>query len=79
MRTLSQLLTDVQRGVRILHEWTFKGTRYRAYTIDDPECAGAVYIDRFEPLTKRWEQTSCLVEEDAALVLELAKLAGRKK
>ena len=68
---MNQLLSDVQRGVRILHEWTFKGTRYRAYTVADPECRESVYIDRYEPLTKRWEQTSCLVEEDAALVKEL--------
>lgn len=76
---MNQLSSDVQRGVRILHEWTHKRTRYRACTVEDPECRGAVYVDRHDRYLKKWLQTNVLVEEDAALVLELAREAGRMK
>jgi len=77
---MNQLSSDVQSGIRILHEYEFAATRYRAYTVADPECQGAVYIDRYDRDLKEWEDTrSPLVLEEAALVLELAKLAGRVK
>jgi len=72
---MTQLLSDVSRGVRIVHEWHFGGERYRALT--ERDCPDAVFVERWRPGLYRWERDGCLVDSEAALVLELARAAGR--
>lgn len=77
MPGLAQLESDVREGVRIVHEFDYRGERYRAYQTHESECRGTVFMARWLPDLMQWDLSGAIVDEDAALVLDLARTAGR--